>query len=277
LGSGIRELKTKDDTEEFMVLGYKNGSRIDLHTEIHGYDVLEMVADGNLPKDDAQVSEDDGDLSEDSDPEYVNFHTEGEQNVVLEKLTIDDYFLTKLVGKGDFIGKKDDHIPPLRGAYILEEDDTDNDEIDAKSDYKSLLVYCGRDASLGRCVGRMKKIKKTKADLEGQKDHKCTRKYNMGSLVTFRWIARHYANEIVMNLALTYKFIREDIREKYMIDVSEGRCKRAKQCALHEHEGGLIKHYGKLWEYRQAILDSNPGSTCHMDVKVLDNGMNTFI
>nr|GFC00179.1 hypothetical protein [Tanacetum cinerariifolium] len=223
LGSGIRELKTKDDTEEFMVLGYKNGSRIDLHTKIHGYDVLEMVADGNLPKDDAQVSEEDGDLSEDSDPEFVNFHTEGEQNVVLEKLNIDDYFLTKLVGKGDFIGKKDDHIPPLRGAYILEEDDTYNNEIDAKykirngvqcplynpdtpwkefqpilemkfesheqlkltpvdygfahgyqlwyyrSDYKSLLVYCGRDASLGKCVGRMKKIKKTKADLEGQK------------------------------------------------------------------------------------------------------------
>ncbi|GKD63576.1 hypothetical protein Tco_1305684 [Tanacetum coccineum] len=132
LGSGIRELKRQDYMEEFMVLGYHNGSRMDLYAEIHGYGVLKMVADGNLPKDDEQVSEEDGDLSKDSDLKYVDFHTEGEQNIVLEKLTIDDHFLTKLVGKGNFIGKRYDPIPPLRGAYILEEDDLDNDEIDAK-------------------------------------------------------------------------------------------------------------------------------------------------
>ena len=61
-----------------------------------------------------------------------------------------------------------------------------------------------------------------------------------------------------------------------MIDVSVGQCKRAKQCALYEHEGGLIEHYGKLWEYRQAILESNPGSTCHLDVKPGDNGQICF-
>nr|GEX68801.1 hypothetical protein [Tanacetum cinerariifolium] len=38
----------------------------------------------------------------------------------------------------------------------------------------------------------------------------------------------------------------------------------------------IIEHYGKLWEYRQAILDLNPGSTCHIDVDVQDNGQNRF-
>ncbi|GKA71006.1 hypothetical protein Tco_0777145, partial [Tanacetum coccineum] len=66
LGSGIRELKTQDDMEEFMVLGFENGSRMDLYTEIHGYDVLEMLDNGNLRKDDEEVREEDGDLSEDS-------------------------------------------------------------------------------------------------------------------------------------------------------------------------------------------------------------------
>nr|GEX18345.1 hypothetical protein CTI12_AA105810 [Tanacetum cinerariifolium] len=134
------------------------------------------------------------------EPKNIDFHVEGEQDVVFEKLTMDDPFLTKLV------------------------------------------------------------------------DHRCTRSYNMGSLVTFRWIARHYARDIILNSGISYKFMREDIREKYMVDVSLGQCKRAKQCALYEHDGGLIEHYGKPWEYRQ----SNPGSTCHIDVDVQDNGQNRF-
>ncbi|GKE09534.1 hypothetical protein Tco_1413085, partial [Tanacetum coccineum] len=81
----------------FMVLGYQNGYRMDLYTEIYGYDVLEMLTDGNLHKDDEQVIKEDKDLSEDSDTEYVDFNTEGEKNVVLKKLTIDNPFLTKLV------------------------------------------------------------------------------------------------------------------------------------------------------------------------------------
>ncbi|GJU26976.1 hypothetical protein Tco_1165597 [Tanacetum coccineum] len=39
---------------------------------------------------------------------------------------------------------------------------------------------------------------------------------------------------------------------------------------------GLIEYYGKLLEYSQAIFDSNRGSTCHMDVNVLDNKMTHF-
>ncbi|GKC06245.1 hypothetical protein Tco_0997855 [Tanacetum coccineum] len=107
-------------------------------------------------------------------------------------------------------------------------------------------------------------------------DHRCTRNYNLGSLVTFKWIARHYVNEIVMNPSLTYRFMREDIREKFMIDVSIGQCKRAKQCALYEHGEGLIEHYGRLWEYRQAVLESNPGSTCHLDVDFNNDGQPVF-
>ncbi|GKE04779.1 hypothetical protein Tco_1396797, partial [Tanacetum coccineum] len=102
------------------------------------------------------------------------------------------------------------------------------------------------------------------------------RNYNLGSLVTFKWIARHYVNEIVMNPSLTYRFMRKDIREKFMIDISIGQCKRAKQCALYEHGEGLIEHYGRLWEYRQAVLETNPGSTCHLDVDFNNDGQPVF-
>ncbi|GJY56750.1 hypothetical protein Tco_0455865 [Tanacetum coccineum] len=97
-------------------------------------------------------------------------------------------------------------------------------------------------------------------------DHKCCRNYNLGSLVTFKWIAAQYANEIIADPFISYRKMKDDIRHKFMIDVSLGQCKIAKQKALFDHEGGLIKHYSKLYDYMQAILDSNPGSTCRLDV-----------
>ncbi|GKA62895.1 calcium/proton exchanger [Tanacetum coccineum] len=56
-----------------------------------------------------------------------------------------------------------------------------------------------------------------------------------------------------------------EIGEKFLINVSLGQCKIAKQRALFDYEGGLKEHYGRLWEYRQVILDSNPGFTCRLD------------
>ncbi|GJT78347.1 hypothetical protein Tco_1045072 [Tanacetum coccineum] len=45
-------------------------------------------------------------------------------------------------------------------------------------------------------------------------------------------------------------------------DVSEGRCADLK--------GGLVELYSKLWQFRQAILDINPGSTCELEIEVND-------
>nr|GEW78238.1 hypothetical protein CTI12_AA105810 [Tanacetum cinerariifolium] len=102
-------------------------------------------------------------------------------------------------------------------------------------------------------------------------DHKCARDYNLGSLVTFRWIAQHDANEIIQNSSIPTRFMINDIRKKFLINVSLGQFKRAKKLALYEHEEGLIKHYGKLWEYRQVVLESNPVFTCHIDQEVLED------
>lgn len=69
--------------------------------------------------------------------------------------------------------------------------------------------------------------------------------------------------------------MKDLIREKFRIDVSIGQCKRAKQSALFNHEGGLTEHYRRLWDYRQALLESNPGSTCRLDVEETSSG-NTY-
>ncbi|GJS48924.1 hypothetical protein Tco_0599045 [Tanacetum coccineum] len=107
-------------------------------------------------------------------------------------------------------------------------------------------------------------------------EHKCCRNYNLGSLVTYKWIDVQYFKEIIEDPFMPLRKIRDDIGQKFMIDVSVGQCKRAKQLALFDHEGGLIEHYAKLYQYRQAILDSNPSFTCTLDVVEFNNGYVSF-
>ncbi|GKD53702.1 calcium/proton exchanger, partial [Tanacetum coccineum] len=106
-------------------------------------------------------------------------------------------------------------------------------------------------------------------------EHKCAINYNLGSLVTYKWIAHHFAKEIIEDPFIPLLKIKAAIREKFLINVSLGQCKRAKRRALYIFEGGLIEHYGRLWEYRQAILDTNPGSTCIVDKEETEYG-NTY-
>ncbi|GJW73748.1 hypothetical protein Tco_0133118 [Tanacetum coccineum] len=342
LTRGIRELKTDSDMAEFMRIGYENNKQMELFTEHHGYDVLEYTANDNLVAnnisdyEESDVSDYDGE----SDPENVDFHTEGEQGVHFERLSIDDPFLTKLVGNGNFIGARSDPMPFLIGNYNVEEDDPEVDIIDPiykvvkgksypvydpeecwkenkrfspyvcfgvriakdKENGKGKLGEKDKENGKGKMVKSKEIIKWTKIKVLEQKghacpfrlwaswmqnersfqiktlysDHKCARDYNLGSLVTFRWIAKHYAKEIILNPSIPIRSMHNDIREKFLINVSMGQCKRAKQFALYEHEGGLIEHYSKLWEYRNAVIESNPGSTCHIDQVVDDDGQIHF-
>ncbi|GKC07159.1 hypothetical protein Tco_0998769 [Tanacetum coccineum] len=345
----IREITSDADMVDFVKVGFENGFKVDLHHEYNDYDVMAYTTNDNLfPNEDDNLGDDETVVEKEKYPENIDFHTEGEENVVLEKLPIIDPFLTKLVDLKfkaqtyvqypsynpdlpwkefmPVLGMKFENLQQLKHALA------DYGVVNGyqlwyyRSGGNILLVYCGRDVDMGRCAGRRvirkkkeqqkqkangkgvmpanqsvqptSKIKWTRMRVQEHKgkscpfrlwatwmsseksfqikslypDHRCTRNYNLGSLVTFKWIARHYVNEIIMNPSLTYRFMREDIREKFMIDVSIGQCKRAKQCALYEHGEGLIEHYGRLWEYRQAVLESNPGSTCHLDVDFNDDG-----
>ena len=102
--------------------------------------------------------------------------------------------------------------------------------------------------------------------------HCCCRNFDLGALVTFKWIAKQFAQKVIQNPTITYRSIQEQVKKKYLINVSVGQCKRAKQRALFDHEGGLIEHYSRLWDYRQQILNTNPGSTVHLHVDEKDNG-----
>ncbi|GJQ90775.1 hypothetical protein Tco_0001914 [Tanacetum coccineum] len=142
LTRGIRPLKTEKDMEAFIKVGFENGFKVELYTKCYDYDVMGYTNNDNLHRIDENINKPDDVCEEyDEDPENIDFHVEGEQDVVFEKLTIDDPFLTKLVGKGNFIGSRDDPIPQLSGKYILEENDPDDNLIDAEYKIKKGVRY----------------------------------------------------------------------------------------------------------------------------------------
>nr|GEV10786.1 hypothetical protein [Tanacetum cinerariifolium] len=64
-------------------------------------------------------------------------------------------------------------------------------------------------------------------------EHTCSRNFELGSLVTFKWIAKQFAFKIIHDLTITYRH---------------------------------IEHYSRLWDYRKQLLDTNPGSSVHLHV-----------
>ncbi|GJR74615.1 hypothetical protein Tco_0086980 [Tanacetum coccineum] len=66
---------------------------------------------------------------------------------------------------------------------------------------------------------------------------------NLGSLVTYRWIAHHYAKQLIADPFIPTLKMKSGIRDKFLIN-----------------------------EYRHAILDSNPGSTCRLDDEETESG-----
>nr|GEY19826.1 hypothetical protein CTI12_AA098400 [Tanacetum cinerariifolium] len=208
--TSIREIKSDQDIVDMFKVGYDNGFHIDIYVDHFGYDSMEMVeCDRNdevrKTKIKAELDSSDDDLEE---IENVDFHTDGDDSVVIKIITTQDLFLTKLCNarilfRGHVEFGVNEETPQV---------DLDDNQID------------------------------------------------------------HYFKEIIEDSFMPIRKIRDDIRQKFIIDVSVEQCKRAKQLALFDHGGGLIEHYAKLYQYRQAILDSTPGSTCTMDVVEYDNG-----
>ncbi|GKE86985.1 hypothetical protein Tco_1564460 [Tanacetum coccineum] len=54
-------------------------------------------------------------------------------------------------------------------------------------------------------------------------EHKCSRNYKLGSLVTYKWIAYHFSKEIINDPFIPYIKIKDQIRQKFLIDVCLGQ------------------------------------------------------
>ncbi|GKB85256.1 hypothetical protein Tco_0957528 [Tanacetum coccineum] len=172
--TSIREIKSDQDIVDLLKVGYDNGFQIDMYLDHFGYDIMEMVEyDRNeeLKKTRIKVELDysDDDLEE---IENVDFHTEGDDSVVIKNITTQDPFLTKLCSarilfRGNVEYGLNEKTPQV---------DPDDNQIDPvyklkmalanygvahdfqlwymKNDWRHVLVYCGRNIVEGRCAGK---------------------------------------------------------------------------------------------------------------------------
>ncbi|XP_051146993.1 uncharacterized protein LOC127262384 [Andrographis paniculata] len=63
------------------------------------------------------------------------------------------------------------------------------------------------------------------------------------------------------------KGFRKDVTEDIRCNISQQQAERARKWALKAIEGDVEEQYGKLWDYVEALRQSNPGSTIFMQLK----------
>lgn len=85
-------------------------------------------------------------------------------------------------------------------------------------------------------------------------NHRCSRSFEFGTLVTPSWIAKHYVDEMIRNPTLKIRELKDGIRRKFSFKVSTPQCQRARANALFLIEGKLSDHYAKVWDYGQEFL-----------------------
>nr|GEV93047.1 calcium/proton exchanger [Tanacetum cinerariifolium] len=76
------------------------------------------------------------------------------------------------------------------------------------------------DVEAGRCAGYDKRLMKVQVSLRRLQLKPLPRNYNLGSLVTYRWIAYHYAKQLIANPFIPTLKMKNDIKEKFLINVS---------------------------------------------------------
>ncbi|GJX91917.1 hypothetical protein Tco_0345243 [Tanacetum coccineum] len=103
--TSIRKIKSDQDIVDLLKVGYDNGFQIGMYLDHFGYDIMEMVEyDRNEKlrktriKAELDSSDDDYHYSDDDleEIENVDFHTEGDDSLVIKNITTQDPFLTKL-------------------------------------------------------------------------------------------------------------------------------------------------------------------------------------
>nr|GEV21105.1 hypothetical protein [Tanacetum cinerariifolium] len=251
-----REIKSDQYIMDLLKVGYDNGFQIHMYVDHFGYDIMEMVeCDRNEElrktriKSELDSSDDDYHYSDDLEEiENVDFHTKGDDSVVIKNITTQDLFLTKLcsarilfrsnVGYG--VNEKTPQVDP------------DDNQIDPVFKVKKGVVYPAFDSDIPwdkmePILGMRNVVKGRCLDKKGNK-HRVLPKKRLG-LVCLGGEGNQAS--------------KKPVNKKPDSQSGEGTSQ-------------LIEHYAKLYQYRQELLNSNPGSTCILDVVESHNGSVSF-
>ncbi|KAD4889280.1 hypothetical protein E3N88_21353 [Mikania micrantha] len=99
------------------------------------------------------------------------------------------------------------------------------------NDHKRLLVRCGKETEEDDGAGKKRKVRKCPFRLWASRmtsedsfqiksldeKHICSRKFSLGSLVTYSWIAKRYFKQIIDNPEISLREMQKDVMRKKVI------------------------------------------------------------
>ncbi|XP_023760960.1 uncharacterized protein LOC111909376 [Lactuca sativa] len=141
-----------------------------------------------------------------------------------------------------------------------------------KNDSRRLLVKCCSGACKFRLWASRMSEEKAFQIKSLINEHNCARNFKLGSIVNYAWIGTHYTTQFLQKQKVSVRLLRDELKEKFGIDISMGQCRRAKKYAIELIEVTLVDHYAKLWSYDEEIRRSNPESIVKIDVNAMPDG-----
>nr|KAJ0226600.1 hypothetical protein LSAT_V11C100040920 [Lactuca sativa] len=148
-----------------------------------------------------------------------------------------------------------------------------------KNDSQRLLVRCYKDSKNPSCPFRQwaswmssERSFQIKSLVD---DHNCSRVFKLASIVTYKWIGKHFKNQLLKNPNMSIRKMKAKMSTKFKLIVSVTRCRNVRRYALEEIDGSLIEHYGKVWSYGEEIMRTNPGSV-KIDVNFMPDSTTYF-
>ncbi|KAG5572686.1 hypothetical protein H5410_062452 [Solanum commersonii] len=92
-------------------------------------------------------------------------------------------------------------------------------------------------------------------------------------------IAYYFKSKLQNDPKYRIKDMRNDLKERFDVNVSHGKCKRAKRLILEKLEGSFTDDYNRLEAYAKELRSSNPGSDVVINISkdALANGKQRFL
>nr|GEV38096.1 chloramphenicol acetyltransferase-like domain-containing protein [Tanacetum cinerariifolium] len=198
---GINIIKTDSDVDEFVNFGYRNKWQVNLYVEHSGYDAFEIRDQEEIMADDGNESSDAYFSSDEEDLSYVDFHIKADDNCGR------DVEASRCVGYDSIKKTELGENESLNVNKVTTRSSLKVDEGISKSPKTPVkAITSGEGYSESPNLANSNKKEDRKKPVCG------FRNYNLGSLVTYRWIAHHYAKRSEM----TENEIRKNLEHDYM-------------------------------------------------------------
>ncbi|CAI9263033.1 unnamed protein product [Lactuca saligna] len=305
LGLGIHTLVNNGDYKEFLDLAYANDKRMNVYVDHHNEPIFDWIEAEESESENEDLDEDEDSVIQDS---YSVDHEEDDATYPFPaNKTARDRFLNILCEPIESEDQDDEYVPPQYPVYderqpwdqmkpIIGMRFSNPTELKhmlsnyavangydlwfEKNDSDRLLVKCCKKNKSPSCPFRLWASwmgkEKTFQIKSLVNEHNCCRVFKFGSIVTYRWIGKHFMSQIIENPKMSARKMKAKVSTTFNINVSVGQCRNAKKFALQEIEGSLIEHYGRLWSYGEEIIRSNPGSTVRLDVDIMPDSTTLF-